>query len=477
MWVRAGAVVSAAVVAGALLVAPAAGAPTPSTSTARLATIVRGAVVRGSLRRSRGLDAGALSASRAIAAVPDKTVVIHDRIGDAADARGDLASAAAGIVNGSLAFAATVAQPSDPSIDANWSSPNTGILWAIETTNDNNPEFVAGLFGDGAGGLIAGIVNPKAQTLVCAGAGLYDVQSGAYAVGFASGCPATVFTFRWQALMVYDFDPPNQPSSDFAPDNGWAPSLTLHVHGHPSGYFMLGADGTLHSFGSAPHFASGHIDATALAVTHDGLGVWVVDGRGHVFTFGHAVYKGGSPALHAGERITAISATPSGHGYWLFSNRGGVYPYGDAPGLGNMLAVRLNGPVVASVATPTGHGYYMVGNDGGIFGFGDAKFHGSMGGRHLNRPIVGIAPTVDNRGYWLVGSDGGIFGFGDAKFRGSLGNEHLNRPINGVVAYGNGYLMVASDGGVFDFSNKPFSGSLGSQALAAPIVGVAAFAT
>ncbi len=239
-----------------------------------------------------------------------------------------------------------------------------------------------------------------------------------------------------------------------------------------SGYWMLGADGHVYAFGSAPNFGSASDPAVALAARRDGAGYWVVDRAGNVHAFGRAAYFGGHPPVLSGESVSTLSATPSGNGYWLFTTRGRAFPYGDAHFFGDLRAVHLNGPVIASVATPTGHGYYMVASDGGVFSFGDARFHGSMGGTHLNRPIVGLSPTPDNRGYWLVGSDGGVFAFG-APFRGSLGNTVLNEPVNGLVAYGNGYLMVASDGGVFDFSNKKFVGSLGNNPPAAPIVGIA----
>ena len=259
--------------------------------------------------------------------------------------------------------------------------------------------------------------------------------------------------------------------SAFAP----APAIAVPLPPPNSGYWMLGADGVVYPFGGAAHFAGSVPHATAMTPRRDGKGYWVVDSRGHVFTYG-TPYKGGAPALAPFEIITTIAATPSNNGYWLISNRGRVFPFGDAKFLGDMSKVRLNGPVVASVATPTGHGYYMVGTDGGIFTFGDAHFRGSMASVHLNKPIVGLSPTPNNAGYWLVASDGGVFAF-NAPFRGSMGGTRLNKPVNGLVAFGNGYLMVASDGGIFDFSNKPFFGSLAGRHLSAPIIGVAAFST
>jgi parallel beta helix pectate lyase-like protein len=241
-----------------------------------------------------------------------------------------------------------------------------------------------------------------------------------------------------------------------------------------SGYVMLGADGSVYSFGDASHYGNAPGFAVAIATTSDGSGYWVTDAAGHVSAFGSAVAVGSPPVLEPGEMVSTISATPSGLGYWLFTNFGHAFTYGDAHYYGDLTGTTLNGGIVASVATTNGHGYYMVGSDGGIFAFGNAKFHGSMGRKHLNKPIVGISPTPDGRGYWLVASDGGVFAL-KAPFRGSAGARRLNRPVKGLVHFGNGYLMVASDGGVFDYSNKPFDGSLADDPPTAPIVGIAAF--
>jgi serine protease AprX len=241
-----------------------------------------------------------------------------------------------------------------------------------------------------------------------------------------------------------------------------------------SGYWMLGALGSVYAFGDAAYNGGPNgVSAANIASTPAADGYWVVSRTGGVYTYGNAPYLGGSPTLRAGEIVTSISAHPSGRGYWLFSNLGRAFAYGSAPYFGDMGGTRLNGPVLGSVGTPSGNGYYMVASDGGVFAFGDATFRGSMGGRHLNGPVVGLAPDPDGVGYWLVATDGGIFSFG-AQFRGSMGGRPLNKPVIGAVAYGDGYLMVASDGGIFAFSSKPFRGSLGADPPPIPIVAVAA---
>jgi hypothetical protein len=254
-----------------------------------------------------------------------------------------------------------------------------------------------------------------------------------------------------------------------------------------SGYWMLGADGTVHSFGRAP--ALGNVASQLTAGRAFGVratklepvpaldGYWIVDTLGRVSAFGTARALGNATGLAAGEQVTSMSSTRSAKGYWLFTNRGRVFTFGDAKSYGDLSATHLQAPVLGSVVTAAGAGYYMVAGDGGIFAFGDATFRGSMGATHLNAPVRGLVPAADGSGYWLVASDGGVFAF-DAPFRGSMGGTKLNAPVTGMVGYGDGYLMVGTDGGIFDFSDLAFAGSLVSASTAGastttPIVSVA----
>ena len=264
---------------------------------------------------------------------------------------------------------------------------------------------------------------------------------------------------------------------------------TIPTSSGRSGYWLLGADGAVYSFGdAAPHGDASAalaavnaaepeaaVRAVDLEPTPSGQGYWVLDSRGRVRPFGDASHLGDIVLgrLDAGEEPASLSSTPTGAGYWVFTSRGRAVPFGDAAFLGDVSATALNGPVLDSIVTPSGKGYYLVASDGGIFAFGDARFAGSMGGRRLNAPVRSLVPDADGDGYWLVASDGGVFAF-EAPFRGSLGDVKLNRPVRGMVRYGNGYVMVAEDGGIFAFSDKPFSGSLGAAPPASPIVSVGA---
>ncbi len=254
-------------------------------------------------------------------------------------------------------------------------------------------------------------------------------------------------------------------------------TFTAHVVPNPSpGYWMLGGDGGVYSFGNARHYGNAPDPSVAhLTPTATARGYWIVNHSGHVYAFGDARSYGSVGALLPGELVTTMSATATGNGYWVFTSSGRVIAFGDARFYGDLSHLRLNGPVIDSVPTATGRGYYMVASDGGVFAFGDARFHGSLGAIHLNQPVIGLVPTSTGNGYWLDASDGGVFAFGNAPFRGSLGGIHLNRPIVGMVRFGNGYLVAGADGGVFDFSSSPFLGSLAGRSLSAPVIGIAAF--
>jgi hypothetical protein len=393
-------------------------------------------------------------------------VGLNDPAHDVSDGRADITRVVMSATESTLGFTATLRTPVNPRSDAKWRNFDAGAVLAVDTNADGTPDFLGLIVADPTGALHAGFFDYPAENFKCSGTATFVPGIGVSALFSVPAClPHGTRKVRWGVEITYG------SQSDTAPDAFvLAPALALLAR---SGYWMLGAEGTVYGFGKAIAHPSSIPHAVAMTTTFDGLSYWVVDSSGHVYGSGDAGYHGGAPALLGGEFVSSISATPTAKGYWLFTNKGRAFPFGDAKFLGDMRNAALVGPVVASVATPTGLGYYMVGSDGGIFSFGDAKFRGSMGGKPLAKPIVGIAPTPDNSGYWLVGSDGGVFAF-NAPFRGSMGGESLNRPVNGLVAFGNGYLMVASDGGVFDFSNKPFFGSLAGRALSAPIIGIAA---
>ena len=239
-----------------------------------------------------------------------------------------------------------------------------------------------------------------------------------------------------------------------------------------SGYWMVGNDGGIFSFGGAPFEGSLpglniHVtNVVGMVPTSDSKGYWQVGRDGGVFAFGDAGFVGSIPGLHiAVSNIVGAVPTSDGKGYWMVGSDGGVFAFGDAGFVGSIpgLGIHVNN-IVAVVPTATGKGYWMIGSDGGVFAFGDAGFVGSIPGLGISiKNIVGAVPTSDGKGYWMVGSDGGVFAFGDAGFVGSLPGigVHVSNVVGVVSTHdGKGYWMVGTDGGVFAFGDADFVGSI-----------------
>ncbi|MEO1065456.1 MAG: hypothetical protein AAFZ07_28910, partial [Actinomycetota bacterium] len=125
----------------------------------------------------------------------------------------------------------------------------------------------------------------------------------------------------------------------------------------------------------------------------DGGGYWLVGSDGGIFSFGNAVFHGSTGSLTLNEPVVGIAPDPDGGGYWLVAADGGIFAFeaefrGSVPGVLAEGAV-LNAPVIGALAF--GDGYLMVASDGGIFNFSDEDFLGSLGGQPLDSPIVGVA--------------------------------------------------------------------------------------
>ena len=104
-----------------------------------------------------------------------------------------------------------------------------------------------------------------------------------------------------------------------------------------------------------------------MAATPDGHGYWLVGTDGGVFSFGDAAFHGSMGGTQLQHAIVGMAATPDGHGYWLVGADGGVFSFGDAAFHGSMGGTHLNSAIVGMAAMPDGHGYWLVGADGGVY--------------------------------------------------------------------------------------------------------------
>jgi Glycosyl hydrolases family 43 len=246
-------------------------------------------------------------------------------------------------------------------------------------------------------------------------------------------------------------------------------------------------------------------------------GYWQVGADGGVFTFGSAGFYGSTGSMHLNKPVVGMAATPDGKGYWLVASDGGVFAFGDAGFYGSTGGIVLNKPVVGMLSTLTGRGYWLIASDGGVFAFGDARFYGSAGGENLPYPvtaaalaflgggyslvdangqvytygdaryeggpsfapggyvITGMGTTHDFQGYWLASANGNVADFGDATDYGDVYGTALNGSIVGmsVTRDSAGYWLQGSDGGIFAFGDAPYLGSMGGRPLNASMVGIA----
>ena len=176
-------------------------------------------------------------------------------------------------------------------------------------------------------------------------------------------------------------------------------------------------------------------------------GYWLVGSDGGIFTFGSAQFYGSTGSLHLQRPVVGI-VTPSSHdGYWLVASDGGIFSfghtsyYGSIPGLGlnpagSGQSNSLNAPIVGVVPSYTNNGYFMVASDGGVFAFGDAEFEGSCPGiGGCSGSAIAVVPDVGGHGYWLVTSTGNVYAFGDAANYGAPGPQ--SSPITSAASYQN----------------------------------------
>jgi hypothetical protein len=249
----------------------------------------------------------------------------------------------------------------------------------------------------------------------------------------------------------------------------------------PSGYWLVGADGGVFSFGDAVFYGSlggrplnGPI--VGMAATPGGHGYWLVASDGGVFTFGDAPFLGSLAMAALDQPIVGMASTREGTGYWLLSRRGDVYAFGNAIHQGSA-AGRLAAPAVAIVADRSGGGYRVAARDGEVLSFGAPEL-----GSPTVAPTVGMTATR-NGGWWAVNTTGSVGHNGWAyPSQGPNVDDHgsidftLHAPIVAIAATTDdrGYFLYAADGGVFTFGDATFSGSMGGIPLNAPIVGGAA---
>jgi hypothetical protein len=186
----------------------------------------------------------------------------------------------------------------------------------------------------------------------------------------------------------------------------------------------------------------------------------LVGSDGGIFSFGSAPFYGSTGALTLQRPVVGITPTANEGGYWLVASDGGIFAFGNAPYYGSIPGIglapagssnpkRLNAPIVGMVPSADGGGYFMVASDGGVFTFGDAKFAGSCPGiGGCSGAAVAVMPDASGNGYWLVTATGHVYAFGDAVNYGAPGPQSV--PVTSAVRTtdGGGYWILFANGAV-----------------------------
>ena len=137
------------------------------------------------------------------------------------------------------------------------------------------------------------------------------------------------------------------------------------------------------SYGDAKFFGSMsgkpmNKPVVGIVATADGNGYWLIGADGGVFSFGDAVPPASNPLPGMQLNAPVVGAARVGaSGLELTAGDGGVFALGGAPYLGSMSGHTLAKPVSGIAAKPSGDGYWLTARDGGVFAFGQAGFFGN----------------------------------------------------------------------------------------------------
>jgi hypothetical protein len=261
----------------------------------------------------------------------------------------------------------------------------------------------------------------------------------------------------------------------------------------PHGYWLVGSDGGIFTFGSAQfHGSTGQLKlnrpVVGITPTVDHEGYWLNASDGGVFAFGdtqfygsipgHGLSPAGSGAPHSlNAPIVGMVPSYNDRGYFMVGSDGGVFAFGDAkyegscPGIGG-----CSGTAVSVMPDASGNGYWLVTRSGDIYAFGDAVNHGEPGPQ--SSPITSAVRTPDGGGYWVLDANGQVFSYGDATNYGNAdGRFGATNPATAIFATddGGGYWVTAANGAVITFGDTPFEGSMAGYHLNGPIIAAAGF--
>ncbi len=334
------------------------------------------------------------------------------------------------------------------------------------------------------------------------------------------------FSAQWPPVYGAILDPSRLACTTVNGSTPITPTLAVGVYtlvgGSCSGVTLSGADAAYYRLS----YGANSGDFIVRGGPH---GYWLVGSDGGIFTFGSAGFYGSTGSLKLQRPVVGITPTTNKGGYWLDASDGGVFAFGDAgfygsiPGLGlhpagSGLPNSLNAPIVGMVPSADGGGYFMVASDGGVFAFGDAKFAGScysiggcagaavavmpdasgfgywvvtqtgnvytfgdapyLKGPGPGAPVTSAVRTWDGRGYWILRADGTVDAFGDAVGHGEpIGQVGGFNPATAIFTDSDsgGYWVADAEGAVFNYGDAPNDGSMAGTHLNGPIIAATGF--
>ncbi|MBI1388718.1 MAG: hypothetical protein GC154_09760 [bacterium] len=239
------------------------------------------------------------------------------------------------------------------------------------------------------------------------------------------------------------------------------PAVDIKTAYGESDLYVLYKDGTIMTVGTAVNYGqTSNVDVIEMELTPSRNGYYVLDAEGHVHTFGDALPIG-EPVLGRTEKIVDMEVTSDLTGMYFLTQEGKIYTAGEAVFRGEFV---MDGAVDFELTTDS-QGYYVLYDDGEIAFFGDASDSGTL----TSSKQKAVDLQVVNGGYYVLYSDGAIQPFGQATSLPPVSG--LQSPAVSFSFTSQGYRVVDQSGTVFSVIRPEL------QSLTQSISGAGGFST
>ena len=179
-----------------------------------------------------GPDWAAAAAHAPTGAAPEASVAspfaLADTRGDVPYGSGDITAIKVEHRSSTVRLTLRTKLGSNPATSASWRGGYSWVVWAIDVNASGGPDFLAGIFNDGAGGVFAEVVRNNATFTHRCDATFAHNQSNQFQMEFDRTCISSHPAIRTYATMQYDRYPanPNAPVSvDYSPNTIWTPNV------------------------------------------------------------------------------------------------------------------------------------------------------------------------------------------------------------------------------------------------------------